>query len=296
MRLSPLTLPVSLGLLIMACQPAGAAVELKMKFASGDVIESKITQDMTSTATVMGNEVKTRMQQTMFMQTSVESVAPDGAATVTQKVTRVDATMQLPNGQTYKYDSQAESNENPPPGYPDVMDALVGAEFQMKIAPTGKISDIKVPQTLVEKFKNLPGAQALGAMASEEGLKQMMSQSSFVLPEKPVEKGATWDSSTDLEMPFGTIHAQQTYTYQGTASGGNEEIGVELKMTMEPKEGSPFKMSLKETDSDGKILFDNEAGRLVKSEITQKMVMEMGVQGQTFDQSVTQKITMETLE
>jgi hypothetical protein len=166
----------------------------------------------------------------------------------------------------------------------------------MKISPTGKMSDVEVPESLTQAISNLPGAAALGNMATPEGLKKMMSQNSFYLPESAVKVGDTWNNESTIDLPFGTMKALQTYTYRGPNSAGLHAIDIAMDMTITPKEGQAIQMTLKDAKSKGAMQFDQSLGQITTSEITQDMQMEMSIGGQKIDQTVLQTIKMDLVK
>ncbi len=91
-----------------------------------------------------------------------------------------------------------------------------------------------------------------------------------------------------------------TYTYQGTETAGEEQletISVVGTVEFEPTQTEkPLGMKLEVQDQtfSGSIQFDATAGRLVRSEMTQKIVIKVEAAGQKFDQNVivTQKMRL----
>lgn len=281
--------------LLLSTAWAEAQTTLRIKYVPGETVRTTVTQEMTTNATVQGQMLRTTMSQTMHLEVIVDEVAKDGVATVRQKIARITTKMQMPPplNTTYTYDSDAEKNENAPPGYEAVMGAMIGGEFKMKIDPTGKMSDITVPPGLIDQLKAIPGAAMMGNLATEEGLRQLTSQSAFSLPEGPVKKGDQWQSPpVSMDMPFGKMNVQQFFTYEGPNSEGLEQIGVRYDMTLEAKPNQPISIKLKDAESHGVMLFDNKAGKLKSSEVTQTMTMEMAVGGQSIEQQVEQIIKM----
>jgi hypothetical protein len=283
---------------LAAAAPSSAQVELRLKYKPGEVVKMTVSQAMNSTAMVQGQNVGTTMTQTMHLETHVDGVGTDGVAAVRQKIARIEMSMTMPApiNQTFAYDSAAAENPNPPPGYADFMKVMVGSEFKMKISPTGKMTDVEVPESLTQAMTNLPGAAALGNMATSDGLKKMMSQNSFHLPEGPVKVGDTWSNKSSIELPFGTMDALQTYTYRGTNSAGLHAIDIAMDMTITPKAGQAIQMTLKDAKSKGAMQFDQALGQIATSEITQDMKMEMSIGGQKIDQTVLQTIKMDLVK
>jgi len=52
------------------------------------------------------------------------------------------------------------------------------------------------------------------------------------------------------------------YTYRGKTKNGLNNIRSNISLSIEPVPNAQIKFKLQESDSSGKILFDNKAGRL----------------------------------
>ena len=63
-------------------------------------------------------------------------------------------------------------------------------------------------------------------------------------------------------------------------------------MKIEPSPDSPFEIKIKSVDSDGLMDFDNQVGRLLESNLKQKMVMEVTAMGQVSQQKIDQTVSM----
>lgn len=282
--------------LLAAPRPAPAQTLLRLKFTPGEVVRTKITTEMNSEATVQGKPFATTMNQTMHMEMHVDSIAPDGTATVRQEITRIQMsmTMPVPINQTFSYDSAAERNESAPQGYSEIFDAIVGAEYHMKVSSNGTMSDVVVPMSLLESLQKVPGAAAMDSMLSEEGMRKMVTQSSFGLPDAPVQKGDTWKRAFSMDLPFATMKADQIYTYDGRNAQGLEVIGLKFDMALETKPGQALQITMKDAKSSGVMLYDPKLGRIVHAEHMQDMTMPTTVNGQqSFEQKLRQKLTMD---
>ena len=53
-----------------------------------------------------------------------------------------------------------------------------------------------------------------------------------------------------------------------------------------------FELKVKSSESKGAVYFDNAAGRVHESTLTQKMVTEINAMGNVIDQNVEQTITL----
>jgi hypothetical protein len=177
---------------------------------------------------------------------------------------------------------------------------MVGAEFTFKMDPQGETSDAKVSEKLVQALQGNPALAQMGGMFSEEGMKNMMQQSSISFPKEPVSKGKTWNKTVEVKLPFGVMKLATTYTYQGPETRNNmklERIDSKSQVSIEPGEGAAnISLKIKSADVQGTIYFDNAAGRMIEASQTQKMLMEVSAMGQMFDSTQDQTMTMKLVQ
>ena len=109
---------------------------------------------------------------------------------MTQTIDRVRTKIEGP-GQVFEFDSSAEKAAEGP--IATLLTPLAqgpgGAEFSFKMDGRGQLSDIKVPQKLLDSLSQAGPAAAAGGMFSEEGMKNLISQSSLSLPEGARREG-----------------------------------------------------------------------------------------------------------
>src|SRR5262245_36533771 len=160
--------------LVLLCSTAQAQTTLRWKFKEGDKFNYVTEQSTTSVGNIMGMEIETKMGQTMDMTWVVKSVASDGGAELAQTIDRIRMKMETPFG-AFDYDSK----ENKPieGQFGEIMGpiltAIAGAEMTVKMAPTGEVSDVKIPEKVMESLRGNPLLAQFGPMFSEDGLKQM---------------------------------------------------------------------------------------------------------------------------
>src|SRR5262249_54922662 len=138
-------------------------------------------------------------------------------------------------------------------------------------------------------------AGGLGDMLSEDGLKQMMGQSGLRLPKEAITKGKTWDQQLERKSSLGKMKGDTVNTYEGPGKNDGKEIerdAMKTKLTIETHTNSPAKITVKSQDAKGSAYFDNAAGRLVASNMTQNMEMAVSVAGQDVTQKLKQTVTM----
>lgn len=279
---------------------AHADVELRYKFKAGETLNYQFTQSMQMTMQVPGlpNDIVTRMKQQMFLDITTDEVLADGSARQRQIIRRI--TMQLesrggPMPLDVAYDS--DSPELPTgPVAESLMASLkpmVGAEWKQLVNVRGEVSNVEVPQKVVDALKATPGAAMMGNMATPEGLKQISTQSATVFPEKAVKLDDEWDSALDVKLPFGTMTTRKITRYRGPNTAGQEEIGLRTEITFVPAANAPAQLKIVDNEADGRILFDNRSGRILQNRLDQTTTMQVIAGGQQVDQVVTTDVLFE---
>lgn len=183
MNTRPCTLIALLALLPAAAHaqtaPATAsspAVTLRYKFTPGDIARYRMTMDMNMNI-AMGRQTSAAAKpippilQHMVMDynTTVESVNPDGSASLTERITGMTMTM----------------NGKPVPGMDSIANMYKGG-IAMVMSPAGKVLSIKLPTT--------PGAKTIPGF----DLTKIGNIAPAALPLAPVHIGDTWRGDADL--------------------------------------------------------------------------------------------------
>jgi hypothetical protein len=297
---SPVTRHVLTFLLFTLGTAATAYAEatLRYKFKAGDETRYVLTQSMTTEMTLPQQEkpLTSNMTQTMHFKNVVDEVASDGSARMRQTFTRIKIAIRssAPGAQPFDYDSAAEKEVTGP-----IADAilqsikpLLNAEIQQSMSPRGEVSDVVVPQSLLDAFKSNPALAAMGNTFSAEGIKNLSTQSAIAFPEKPLAVGDAWDQAIDLKLPIGKLITTKTTRYAGKNDAGFEKLGVSTKLTMEPAANAPVSMKLTNGKGEGEILFDPARGRLHSSTLKQTMAAELSAGGQTIQQKSETEVTL----
>jgi hypothetical protein len=244
-----------------------------------------------------GLDLMTELGQTLDTTWKVDSVGADGTAELTQVIDRVRSRVQAPGG-AFEFDSMAEkAPEGPIAGQlVPVLKALVGAEFRYKMNPRGELSDIRVPAGLIDKLKSSGPAAANAGMFSEDGLKNMITESSLALPAESLDVGKAWTRVSRIPSPpLGTLVVKKTYRYEGPSQKG-ERIGQEVLVELDKALGDQVEVNLGDQNSKGFFVFDNEVGRVTESNVGQKLQMVIKVTGQEVTQTTDTSTAMRLVD
>jgi hypothetical protein len=281
--------------LIVSAGPAQAQTTLRYKFKAGDKLGYNLEQKMKMTTSVMGKDFDIQMNQTMDMTWEVLKVDKDGSGHVKIGFKGVKMVMDGPMGQI-EIDSKNAQEPNDFLGKMlfKVVSTIAGMEMTFTMDGTGEIKDIKIPEKVKESIKNLPGAEAMGDMFSDEGLKKM-AQGGIVLPKEAVTKGKSWNQKTDMKTQIGRMKGDLRLTYEGTVEKDGkklEKIAVKPNVTLEPAANAKVQMKLNNQDGKGYVYFDNDAGRMAEVTMHQVMDMAMEAANQAINMKMDQNLMM----
>ncbi len=180
---------------------------------------------------------------------------------------------------------------------------MIGAPIRFKMSALGEPTDIRVPEQVTKALSELgPAAAGAGAMFSEEGLKEQITQSGLILPRDELAPGGTWTRQTrNVVPPLGTVVIASTYRYDGPdqAAGtgpGAIKISLDSKVEIQPDaaEPNPGGLKIRTQKASGSYLFDNAAGHIVGSsihdtlEVGSKISIKTGAGGLSRDMELTQ--------
>jgi hypothetical protein len=135
-------------------------------------------------------------------------------------------------------------------------------------------------------------------MFSEDGLKNMIAESSLALPKDDLTRGRSWTRQTKVPTPpVGAMTLDKTYTYEGpvpAAGAGVDKVTLDTKIDIELAPGANNDFKIKSQEGKGTFLFDTAAGRIVDSTVTEKVETQVTVQKteitQIHDTSTTMKL------
>jgi len=190
-------------------------VDLKLRLKAGESHEMKMTQNQDMTQTMSGQEQKVKQTQEMIMGFDCLSVDASGNMDVEVTYKSMKVAMDGPMGHM-EFDS---ANPKPvDPNRPDekmmaaIFSAIAGSKFQMKIAPTGKTSDVrglgammaKIREKMKESIGSSPETQGLDKffdkMFDEKQVKEMTGSMLGMFPAEPVAVGDTWYDTISMNF------------------------------------------------------------------------------------------------
>jgi hypothetical protein len=271
-------------LCLLTAAPALAEekVDLEAKFQPGTYWMSNFS-NIGQTIDMGGQTMKQTINMLMVMKMDVSEADAEGNRIAKLTYERIVQNMDMMGGQMkMSFDSDKPDNNSP---LAMAMAPLTKATFTMTIDKDNKVAKVEgFKELLADMQKNNPqAANMLKQMEdsfSGDQLKQMVAQGTQGLPEKPVAVEDNWQQKTEMPMPqIGEIELNVDYVLEDVIEKSGRKLAeISFKGDGELKEADqenqePMQFSKMKIDQEGRIFFDIEKGRAVRSELNQKMTM-----------------------
>jgi hypothetical protein len=274
------------------------AETLRWKFNPGEVLHYNMESKQVESVQVMGRSKKSTRSTTTNLSWTVRNVSANGDADIVQRIDRVRMRLDQPPFVPIEFDSSPNKLEIPEEfeAADRQIKALAGAELTFNMGPTGEVHDLKIPeQTLKNLREGLPKDAQGGDSGSEQGLKEMLLQSSPpAFPTDSLDPGKSWAAKpSKIPIPgLGSLKLDNVFTFQGPDAKTPRLllVGIEARTSLEPAEGVTAK--IRKQEGTGTLTFDAESGRIVNSRNKQKMEMIITDRGQDIIQSSDTTTTM----
>jgi hypothetical protein len=270
-----------------------SGVQLRWKFEPGMQVAVKVSQQMSMEMNVAGNPIDVNNTSRQVMDWTVREVNAEGIATIASSIRRVQMTLTQPNQGEISYDSQSEEE---PTGVAAQLASgvkpLIGVTFTQKMKPSGEVYNVQMPQEALAAMQQGP----LGQMGmSGDFIKDLTEKASPEFPAKPLKIGDSWSTQATTKSPAGDMTITNTYTYNGLQKDTSDvhRIGVKMEMKLAGDGPQGAQIRVAKQNNNGMLLFDNAAGRLLKSELDQDMTLEISVAGQTVQQKLQQLLEVD---
>jgi|GEM_PF-1082668 len=275
---------------------------LVWKLQTGDQHQYRLTQtmDMEMTLGQAKRQLQTRLQQVLDMTWEVTEIDAQAAA-LRLSVDRIQIDIIAPGQPEVHYDT---ASEKAPSGYAAILSPLLktmtGQPFEACMTTRGEITSFKLPADFEKALKNTPQAGKRSALLSEVGFKNMLQQSSPVLPEsKGLKPGHAWTVKiATTKIPLGKLQTETTYNYQGQRQVKETSLEVFSLATVVKPDQQTGKVQLEITEqaATGEVLFDRAAGRIKSSELRQELQLNFTTANQNTVQKMVQTVVFEQMK
>jgi hypothetical protein len=266
---------------------ARAAEPLRWKFKDGEQLNYILARQMEGKLNLSGADITFKADMTFDTTWKVKKVAADGSAEVEQTLDRLQVAMSSPLGGSLEYDSaNPVKPDSPAWAAVEPMVGMIGETFKWKVSPQGRVSDIELPQSLVDVFAKQRGSanrqQGFGIgnnMFSERGIKEFIEKGVLPLPEKAPGKDVAWKQHFENPIPrIGTQNADTTYSFAGDAQFEGKpvaKISAATELTFEPADDAQADLEIISQEGTATFYFDPAAGRVVDAKVVQSSSLEL---------------------
>lgn len=278
-------LPLVFALAFGASAPYMAASEsakasLRWKLREGDQLRLQVTQTTKTETSVMGKATAMSIDTGLEMMWRVDNVERDGTMRMTLSFDRVKMKTTDTDGQAVVYDSS--SAEAPLPLVRNMardIRPLLSSRFAVAMSNRGEILEVTRREESDGQATKGPNASPWKGLMTKDGINQTLRQILGLLPEAPVAEGDKWASTYDVDSPLGKIRIANSLTCDGTILRNGRpyaKIAMVARVAPQKEAETPDTPAIPTSEKYvGVFYFDNVAGRLVHSEITQTTVSEL---------------------
>lgn len=295
-RRAPVCLLVALAAATIA--PAAETCELKLKYPPGTVyqITRMNTQQSMSMSQQPGRTMNTRVQQLMVMKRVISQPDEKGNKTLTVTFERVVQKVTVPGVINASYDSaQPAAGQNA--RLAQALQPMLKTRMTATINAKGEIVDFKGAD-------QLQGQTGGKSPLNNDQLKQMISASAQMLPDKPVAVGESWKVQQKLDSPMGKLTLDYDVRLKEVKQQGGQDVAVlQFKGTgkgqpgqvqqMGPIQAKTVSSELKQNGTVHFLIQRGDQGKMIMQQ-TVKMVMAMdnpnGPQAQTMQMTTDQQM------
>ena len=161
-------LPLAVLMAAAAATPAECETVLRWKLTPGETFRFVTQMKMVAKVGDGPTAFTTTSDQTIEMSWAVKSIDADGVASVTQTFDRMRMKMTSPQGVIIDFDSATDGETaGISKTLVPFLEAIVNKPISVRIDPRGDVSDVQVPQSMLDGMKKVPG---MGSFFSGETL------------------------------------------------------------------------------------------------------------------------------
>ncbi len=252
------------------------AVRLEWKWNKGDRFGMEIVQDVTTDLQMEDAEEKTKTTvenqniTSTWLSWEVMDADSTGVGTITSTVDRISMERQGPEGKL-RFDSNQPSDDPQVQAMAGNVEPMVGARTTQKISKWGEVLMVRVGTDLEAKLSRI------GGEAYVKTFKDLSRNATLVLPEQGLKVQDSWTKEVETASPMGNIKLRSTYTYQGEVDENGRRLHlfeVQAEMSFANAAAS-VAVTIDDQQTEGRIYFDAESGRIDHSEMTQSIRISM---------------------
>lgn len=259
---------------------------IRWKFTEGDNFSVTIHQDTTVNTKVDVRNVEQSNQMDLTIEWQVQSVDRDGTAVIDQKISKILATIILPDKTgkpvVHQYDSSVEKHSGDARLLASSLSKLLDQSVTITMSARGEISDVKIPDETLDSLRQMPGSIEGRQAFSIESLRELFQSAGTELPNSVLAIGDSW--LVKRAFSIGSPHQFTRETTYTLAERG--EINFESRLVLDnvgdaPKNGEAEfdTWVIDDQQATGKIQFDLENGHATSSTASTMIKTKTNYQG-----------------
>lgn len=263
-----------------------AAEPIRWKFATGDAFSVTIHQETSVNTKVDVRNVAQSNQMDLTIDWAVQAVDKDGTATIDQKISKIVASITIPDKTgkpvVHEYDSSVEKHRGDARILASSLSKLLDQTVTITMSSRGEITDVKIPEETLDSMRQMPGSIEGRQAFSTESLREIFQSTGTELPESAIAVGESW--LVKRAFSIGSPHQFTRETTYTLAAGG--EINVESTLVLNSVAAAPAKgeaefdtWAIEEQKSTGMIQFDLQAGNASSSDSETMLKTKTNYQG-----------------
>lgn len=268
-----------------------AQVKLQFKFPENQKYSYLSSTAVDQVLTINGMEIPTKSDQVQKVRMEFGKKREDGSIPIHETIVSIKTVLDLPGGinLTLDSDDKAEAPKDEPEALKplrDTVKALAGANFTIVVNKDGEVSAIEGAEKVLPKADTLDPAiaDALKKRFGADSLKRDAGETFGMFPKTALRPGEPWDRTEIMDIGGGqTLTFLRKYEYVGTTEENGktlDKLSVKASTISYQMDNptSPIqlgKSDLKIASSDGTILFDREAGRIVSSDVKSRITGDL---------------------
>jgi hypothetical protein len=290
---------------------AQAPVKLEARFPEGQTLRYQVRTSMNQQAKNLGMEMPSNLNRTVVRSEAIGKRRGDSGLPIAVKVESIRERQRLPAGLDVSYDSKEATAKVANPDldfFKDLYRMEGRVAYTVVLDGRNKVKAVEGADALRAQVDKLDprAADLLRSRLAADALGQEFEQIHALgaLPDGPVKPGASWERTETLDRGAGLeMVLRKKYEYASTEKKGDKALDkitakvLEAKYLQDADSSAPVKLTkaeVKVASSEGTILFDREAGRVVEARERVELSGNLTFSAQGQDQRVGFDLTIRT--
>jgi hypothetical protein len=297
----------TLGLVCALGPVAEAQVKLEYKVPVGETIRTKTATKTDQVMTINGADVKTEGAEEGTFTSTAGARKADGTVPIEIALESVKTKIVIA-GMEFALDSDDKDAKIELPQLAflcDVFKVLKGASYTVVLDDKDRVKFVEGTEKNLAKAGEMPeqAAVLLKSRFDPERIKKAYEQAHGTFPDGLVREGEPWERTETTDIGGGqSLTLKKRYEYKGTVKRGEKTLdridvkALDVTYKMDPNAATPAKVTksdLKVESSEGSLLFDRDAGRLVERREKTRMKGDMTLVIQEMELPIKLDLTIE---